>query len=146
MLKERRRNDIVEATATFPWQSFEAGSKPPMSMLGEVVTTRNLFRAVLAVMISFAIAGCTDWPSEKDAERDFRADYPQYQLLKCYAGEGNSDAIYFHFEYRNEAGKLKTMRVLYDKKLGKQVWEHGRVDGQAPSNFPVVIPTPPKTN
>lgn len=104
---------------------------------------KSLFRSALAAIV-FLVAGCTDWPKEAEAERDFKADYPRYQLLKCYSGEGNSDAIYYHFEYKDEAGKLKTMRVLYSKSPEREVWTRKRVDGQDFTNFPIVLPA--KTN
>ena len=103
-------------------------------------------RAVLGAIYFLNISGCTDWPKEREAERDFKSDYPQYELLKCYPGEANSDTIYYHFEYRDSEGKLKTMRVLYEKSPNHKYWHHDRVDRLSPEDFPIILPNPSETN
>jgi hypothetical protein len=102
-------------------------------------------RLALFALLSVCLTGC-DLPDESLAEKNFKLDYPNYQFIKCIAGEGDSDAVYFHFDYRDETGKLKKMQILYFRNLGDKAWSHKRIDGQNPSNFPIVLPGPSKPN
>lgn len=112
------------------------------------MTQAYFYRAALTLLIVVSLVGCTDWPKVSEAEHDFRTHYPDLKLIRCYPGEANSDAIYYHFEYSDlKTGKTGTTRIVYTREPGKKTWSHSSADPSdlsIPGKFPIVLPG--KTN
>jgi len=114
------------------------------------VTRAPFSRLTLSLLVAVSLAGCTDWPKESEAERDFLTDYPGLKVTRCYPGEANSDAIYYHIEYSDpKTGKTGTTRVIYTREPGKKTWSHSGADPTdlyLSEKYPIVLPGPSKTN
>ena len=76
---------------------------------------------LIAVAVCIVLSSC-DIPGEKQAIRDFENDYPQRAVLKCIAGEGNDDAVYFHFEYRDRTSGMHGRSVVLYSRVSDGKW------------------------
>ncbi len=71
--------------------------------------SKNKF--LILVLAITLINACTT-VSKKEAISEFLKRNPNYSVLFASPGEGNSDAVYYHFEFKKPS----------DEKVYKEIW------------------------